>query len=146
MTTEQIKQLFKDEAAKHGFDLPIKTDRSRKRIAGCAHRGPVPMYFTFSSILMPLMSEAAVLDTIRHEIAHAQTPEEGHGYAWKLAAMAIGANPVPCKSLEITAKQVGYKYIASCACAPDKHGKVRMPKWSFRCSLCRTPLVWVQQY
>jgi predicted SprT family Zn-dependent metalloprotease len=146
MTVEQITQLFKSEAAKHGFDLPIKTDRSRKRIAGCAHIGPVPMYFTFSAVLMPLMSEAEMLDTIRHEIAHAQTPEQGHGPAWKLAAMAIGANPSPCTSLEITAKQAGYKYIAACVCAPDKHGKTRMPKRSFCCGLCRTHLVWVQQY
>ena len=146
MTVEQITQLFKSEAAKHGFDLPIKTDRSRRRIAGCTHLGPVPMYFTFSRILMPLMSEAELLDTIRHEIAHAQTPGEGHGRAWKMAAMAIGANPVTCTALEITAKQANYKFIAGCACSPDKHGKMRMPTRSLRCGLCYNHLTWIQQY
>ena len=147
MTIQDITTLFKLEAAKHGFgDLPIKTDTSRRRIAGMGHIGPVPMYFTFSTVLMPLMSEAEVLDTIRHEIAHAKTPDAGHGPMWKLAAIAIGARPEPCSGAKIDAKMAGYKYIAACACGPHTHGKTRRPTRSVMCSTCRQHLDYVQQY
>jgi predicted SprT family Zn-dependent metalloprotease len=147
MTTEQIKQLFRAEADKHGFaHVPIKTDRSRRRLGGFAHKGTEPVYFTFSAILLPLLDEAQILDTIRHEIAHAKTPCEGHGYAWKLAAVAVGAKPEACAAVEIDAKQAGYKYIAPCACSPVKHGKTRMPSRSLICGICRQRLTWIQQY
>ena len=82
MTMDEILKLARAEADKHGFGhLPIKTDHSKRRIGGCAHRGIEPLYFTFSDVLMPLMSDEAVLDTIRHEIAHAKTPGAGHGPA-----------------------------------------------------------------
>lgn len=146
MTMDEILTLARAEADKHGFaDLPIKVDHSKRRIGGCAHIGPVPMYFTFSDVLMPLMSDAEVLDTIRHEIAHAKTPDAGHGPAWKLAAMAIGAKPVACSAAEIDAKLVGYKWVATCACGPI-HGCSRKRTVSVRCSKCMTHLTYVQQY
>lgn len=38
--------------------------------------------------------EAMVLDTIRHEIAHALAGHKaGHGYEWKMWAIKVGANP-----------------------------------------------------
>jgi len=53
-------------------------------------------------------SEAMVLDTIRHEIAHALAGHKaGHGYEWKLWAIKVGANPeatVDATSITLTRK------------------------------------------
>ena len=147
MTLFEITQLFQTEAAKHGFGhVPIKTDRSRRRLGGCYHRGDEILYFTFSAILMPLLADSEVLDTIRHEIAHAKTPTHGHDTTWKLAALAIGARPQPCAAVDIDAKMAGYKYIAACACSAVKHGKTRRPTRSLICVDCRQRLDFVQQY
>ena len=147
MDINQIVALAREEATKHGFGhVPIQLDNSRRRIGGCAHRGDEITYFTFSRILMPLLADSEVLDTIRHEIAHAKTPSHGHGLAWKAAAMAIGARPEPCADVEIDAKMAGYKYIAACACSAVKHGKTRRPTRSLICRSCRQRLDFVQQY
>jgi predicted SprT family Zn-dependent metalloprotease len=147
MTTSEITQLFQSEAAKHGFGhVPVKTDRSRRRLGGCAHRGTEITYFTFSAILMPLLSDAEILDTIRHEIAHAKTPNAGHGFLWQVAAIEIGAKPQACASVEIDAKMAGYKYIAPCQCGPNVHGKTRRPTRSLKCATCKQHLDFVQQY
>jgi hypothetical protein len=37
-----------------------------------------------------------VTDTILHEIAHALTLGDGHGYAWKRKCIEIGAKPERC--------------------------------------------------
>jgi len=53
-------------------------------------------------------SEAVVLDTIRHEIAHALAGHKaGHGYEWKMWAVKVGANPeatVDAGSIKLTRK------------------------------------------
>jgi predicted SprT family Zn-dependent metalloprotease len=147
MTLFEITQLFQQEAAKHGFGhVPIKTDRSRRRIGGCAYRGSEITYFTFSAILMPLMSDAEILDTIRHEIAHAKTPGNHHDHVWQAAAIAIGARPQPCADVTIDAKMAGFKYIAPCLCSAVKHGKTRRPTRSLICADCHQRLDFVQQY
>lgn len=53
-------------------------------------------------------TEAMVLDTIRHEIAHALAGHKaGHGYEWKMWAIKVGANPeatVDAGSVTLTRK------------------------------------------
>lgn len=53
-------------------------------------------------------SEAVVLDTIRHEVAHALAGHKaGHGYEWKMWAVKVGANPeatVDAASIKLTRK------------------------------------------
>ena len=52
--------------------------------------------------------EVVVLDTIRHEIAHALAGHKaGHGYEWKMWAIKVGANPeatVDAGSVTLTRK------------------------------------------
>lgn len=147
MTIADIVTLARTETVKHGFGhIPIKTDRSRRRLGGMGHRGPEVLYFVFSSVLMPLLSEAECLDTIRHEIAHAMTPEAHHDAAWQAAAISVGARPARCAAVNIDAKMAGYKYIAACACGPTEHGKCRRPTRTVRCAKCKVLLAYVQQY
>ncbi len=147
MTIADVVSLARTKANEHGFGhVPIRIDNSKRRLGGCAYQGTVVVYFTFSSVLMPLVPESDVLDTILHEIAHAKTPGSHHGREWQMAAMAIGAKPEPCSGVAIDAKLAGYKYIAACACGENNHGKCRRPTRRLICSTCRTPLNYVQQY
>lgn len=43
-----------------------------------------------------------VEDTIRHEIAHALVPNDGHGELWKAKARELGASPNPCASYSLS--------------------------------------------
>lgn len=138
MTIQDIVALARAEADRHGFaGVPIRTDNSKRRMGGCCHRGDEILYFTFSAVLMTLVSDAEVLDTILHEIAHAKAPQAKHGLAWQIAARAIGAKPQPCAAVSIDAKMAGYKYIAACACGPHVHGK--MPETDASCHLHDMP-------
>lgn len=65
-------------------------DDSRTHFGLCRYRAQeivLSRYFT------QLETEEHVEDTILHEIAHALAPGAGHGRAWKIQAMKVGATP-----------------------------------------------------
>lgn len=45
-----------------------------------------------SRVLTPIQTEAEVLDTILHEIAHAKCPGAGHNRVWKMTCRALGGS------------------------------------------------------
>jgi len=68
-----------------------------------------------SAIYVNHNTESDVLNTIRHEIAHALTPGANHGRMWKLMAMKVG-----------------------CVSVNRVNEKANMPKgrWTIKCKLC----------
>lgn len=46
-----------------------------------------------SRVLLPLQSDALILDTILHECAHAVVDAPGHGQEWQAVARKLGARP-----------------------------------------------------
>jgi hypothetical protein len=52
-----------------------------------------------------------VTDTILHEIAHALTLGDGHGYAWKRKCIEIGAKPERCYTNKDTVFTMRYQAI-----------------------------------
>lgn len=53
-----------------------------------------------SGIILPLMSEDDIRNTILHEIAHALTPGHGHNLYWRQTAIKIGCSGDRCYSLK----------------------------------------------
>ena len=51
---------------------------------------------SLSTAILSLWSQELVEDTILHEIAHALTPEAGHGHEWKAMCRQLGAKPERC--------------------------------------------------
>jgi predicted SprT family Zn-dependent metalloprotease len=88
--------------------------------------------------------EAAVLDTLLHEIAHALAGvEAGHGPAWQAVAVRIGATPRACDDSPDTVVEPG-DWRTTCPACRRTHHRYRRPRslTGYRCKCpARTPLV-----
>lgn len=88
--------------------------------------------------------DAAVLDTLRHEIAHAMAgPAAKHGPAWKAVAARIGATPRACDDSPDTVVEPG-DWRAACPGCNRTHYRYKRPRalGGYRCKCpARTPLV-----
>lgn len=75
-----------------------------------------------------------VLDTIRHEIAHALAGcYAGHGPAWKAMCLRVGAKPERCKAIE--GMPLG-AWQATCGGCQKVYGKTRYTRRPGRISYC----------
>lgn len=97
-------------------------DRALRRAGQCRHADQV---ITLSKHFVARAPESAVLETIRHELAHAAAGAgHGHDAYWKDVARRAGSNAERCYSDEgLAAPVVASKYVATCAegCEIDIH-------------------------
>jgi predicted SprT family Zn-dependent metalloprotease len=112
---------------KHGMFVKgwsLEWDNAKNRFGQCRFASKL---ITISSVLTELNSEADVLDTILHEIAHALVgPEHDHDWTWKMVAKQIGAKPERCFGREIA--QPPAKYIGICQDCGYEARRYRMSK------------------
>jgi predicted SprT family Zn-dependent metalloprotease len=86
-------------------------DSAKRRCGLCCYHSRT---IYLSRPYVTLNDEALVLDTIRHEIAHALAGGfAGHGRVWQLQAIACGAKPQRCKSQDEVNVAKG-KYTGTC--------------------------------
>lgn len=117
---------------------------SQKKMLGrCQY---VPKTIQINKFWCAVLTEEEILDTIKHEIAHAYCFEHGnddnHGNNWKVAAVKIGAKPYACYAGSI---KPPVRYKAKCDCGAEyKTGDLKT-KYNF-CSFCKSKLVYVDQY
>lgn len=97
MNLHEAEQLAKIEMSKHlwGTSWSFSWNKRKRSFGLCNYR---KQEIQLSSFLTPTQPDSDVLDTIRHEIAHALTPGAGHGRKWKLVAMRLGATPLSTSS------------------------------------------------
>ena len=93
-----------------------------------------------SKFITEVHTEAEVLDTILHEIAHGLTPGHGHDYIWQSKALSIGCNGKRCYEAGEAlneAKKAVYKYTGICPkCNYEWHTN-KMPngdRWHSGCA------------
>ena len=105
----------------HGLfeEVAFKFDKARSRFGRYqVRRNRVTGEITERTIslsrkLTEINDEKDVIDTIKHEIAHALVGHrEGHSWVWKSKASEIGARPVACFSVDEV--NVSYKWTGSC--------------------------------
>ena len=116
MNLQDAERLAKEEIDKWLGDLQIPWTfgwNNRKRAFGvCNYK---LKKIILSKPLTEVETEKQVLDTIRHEIAHALTPGAGHGYQWKAWAMKIGASTDRCATFsEGVELNIDPKYVLVC--------------------------------
>ena len=151
MELSAAKQLALSLMKEHGFgDLPFSFHRMKTALGTCYFSGGMPTAIKLSEYWVPHLSEAEVRDTILHEIAHAMTPRDHHGAAWRAAARRIGANPsrtadtVPME-VQRKVRKIHSNYRAECSRCDNVHFFNRMTKkWrnhNYVCGKCRSTLI-----
>jgi len=116
----------------HGLsDWNFEFDQALTRAGQCDHRNKT---ISLSSHLMPLWTEDQRRDTILHEIAHALTPGDHHGPAWRTMCRKIGANPDRTWGRN-GERSVELPWKGTCPNGHE-HGMTRKPKRDYCCMLC----------
>lgn len=128
-----------------GWTFGWNTRRSRS--LGVCRYGPKEL--RLNTHFVDLNGEATVMDTIRHEIAHALAGRgTGHGPAWKKAAVMVGAVPRACKRAgEAVLLPNPPKWQARCLDCGKMISRNRLPRRSrYRMTHkgCRSYLEWHQ--
>ena len=95
MDLEELQAVARRELDKHGLHgWTFGLAKTRRRLGACKYREKrieVAQYYARHS------TEASVLDTLRHEIAHALAGSAAkHGPKWKAVAVRLGATPRSC--------------------------------------------------
>ena len=136
------RSLALDLMKRHGLSgWQFKFDHARRRFGCCNFTRRT---ISLSRPLTLLNHEPEVRDTILHEIAHALTPRDGHGAAWKAMCVRLGARPQRCfHSHEVVTPprrpaslQIG---CPSCGWWHDRH---RRSTRRLVCRKCRTSVVY----
>lgn len=130
---EIIKQLSLALMKRYKLDdWTFEFSKAKRRAGRCCYRRKVieiSLYHAQSSHL------ADVIDTVKHEIAHAVTPGAGHGELWQAACLMIGARPERFYTKPI---DIPFKWTASCPGCGTVHRKHKKPKKDRSCGRCDT--------
>lgn len=132
LATQLAQQLLRE----HGLDTQgwsFRFNRHRRTLGLCR--------FTEKQIELSLFfternDQAAVRDTLLHEIAHALAgPEAGHGPLWKQWCVRVGAKP---QRLDSEADMPPGRYRATCPGCGTQHTRHRAPRRGSRynCIAC----------
>lgn len=117
--------------AKHGLQggWTFAFDRSRLRAGQCkVWPGKAGGRITLSAHFVDLNSEAEILDTILHEIAHALVGiGHGHDKVWQAKCREIGARPERCFD-NASVKMPQGRWVAECPGCGQRFHRHRRPR------------------
>lgn len=137
----KAKLLAHIEMTKWGLDSPawVFEFNNRKKTMGVCQYPSVergrPGKIMLSKHFVEHNAESEVLDTIRHEIAHALAGRgTGHGPEWKRQCLLVGAKPERCGEAEMPAG----KWSATCGGCQRVYHKHKAPRLGskYSCPKC----------
>jgi predicted SprT family Zn-dependent metalloprotease len=142
MDLKALAGIAAERLAGHGLaGWTFGLSESKRRLGVCKYRQKRIEIGSYYAVHNP---EAAVLDTLLHEIAHALAgPEAGHGPAWQAVAARIGATPRACDNSPDTVVQPG-DWQTTCPGCNRTHHRYRRPRAlsGYRCKCpAASPLV-----
>lgn len=94
MTRDRATRLAHEELIKHGlkdWGVRLNSQTDLRYVGLCSHKDKC---IILSAAAVELHPEPEVLNTIRHEIAHALTPGNGHNEIWASKAKEIGCDHI----------------------------------------------------
>ncbi|MEO6810277.1 MAG: SprT-like domain-containing protein [Isosphaeraceae bacterium] len=134
MDLNELEAVANRELKEHGlYGWTFGLAQTRRRLGVCKYRTKrieVAEYYARHS------PEESVLDTLRHEIAHAIAgPRARHGPAWKAVAVRLGAAPFACASPGTAVVEPG-DWQATCPACEQTAYLYRRPKSlnGYRCT------------
>lgn len=102
MDRTQASKLLRDELDKHGlrdWAVRINSDPNQSFLGMCSHKDKAIIINAHHVDIHPFEE---VVDTIKHEVAHALTPGHAHDSVWAAKAREIGCtNTLPCSHLNL---------------------------------------------
>jgi predicted SprT family Zn-dependent metalloprotease len=141
MNLYTARHLARSLMSEHGIgDWTFAFDHARRRFGSCQ---PTRKRITLSRMLTLLNEEPEVRDTILHEIAHALTPGDKHGPAWRAMCVRLGAKPVRCYTDETVTsppRRVA-RFAIGCPRCNWSQPRYRRVTRKLVCRRCRTPVV-----
>jgi hypothetical protein len=120
MLAERMARKLMLEHGLYGWNF--KWDNAARRFGQCDYSKST---LSMSKRLTVQRDEAAVRNTILHEIAHALTPGDGHGAKWRRKALAIGCNGQRCSSDPVEVKP---NWVGKCPNGHKGPERLRRPK------------------
>jgi predicted SprT family Zn-dependent metalloprotease len=142
MNLHAAQNLARQLIKQHGLaGWTFSFDHARRRFGSCRVKSKM---ITLSRTLTFLNPETEVRDTILHEIAHALTPNDGHGQRWKRKCIEIGARPERCyaESKVVTPARPTARYAIGCRTCGWWADRRRLIRRQLICKICRSPVVY----
>jgi len=141
MDLKELETIAHREMATQGLQgWTFSWSRTKRRLGACKYRAKRIEIAEFYALHN---SADKVLDTLRHEIAHAIAgPAARHGPAWKAVALRLGATPRACDTSPETIVKPG-DWQASCPECHKTYHRYRRPLnlTGYRCRCAaRSPL------
>src|SRR5882724_12662180 len=106
MTRESAARFLRSELNKHNLQdwgiriSPVEVNNRVSYLGMCLYNDKC---IVLNAHHIDLHSEPDIINTIRHEIAHALTPGHNHDMIWEDKARALGCdNIAPCSHLELS--------------------------------------------
>jgi predicted SprT family Zn-dependent metalloprotease len=141
MNLYEARNLARTLMTQHGIpDWTFTFDHARRRFGSCQ---PTRKRITLSRTLTLLNTEEEVRDTLLHEIAHALTPDDGHGPRWRAMCRKLGCNPKRCYTDEtvISPPRRAARFEIGCPKCNWWHPRHRRTRRKLICRQCRTPVL-----
>lgn len=116
----------------NGWEVEF-SNRAVLSLGVCIHKRRV---IRLSRPLIELNGEDLIVNTFRHEVAHARVgPGHGHDAVWKQMAILVGAEPIRCARNVIL---VPGRWAATCPLCKRPYSRYRKPdsKCSYFCTAC----------
>lgn len=137
------KDIAEDLLAEHGlYNWAVRFDNAKRRAGMCSYGDKV---ISLSRLLTKERTDAEVMNTITHEVAHALTQGHGHGRVWQRKHRELGGDGQTCTQTKFVDKSA--PWVGRCG-----HGKeytrYRKPpghlRYACRCAAGATPVVFEQ--
>ncbi len=109
MNLKEAEQHAKNLIRKYCPEYKFKYNNKKRALGTCNYKTKT---IYLSKTYTEMNKEHIIINTILHEIAHALTPYNNHGYKWKLKAQEIGCNAqIYCNDSLLKVPRGKYKYI-----------------------------------
>jgi predicted SprT family Zn-dependent metalloprotease len=137
MDLRKAEQLAKSLMAQYGLtDWTFAWKKGVTYVGQCCYR---TKQIKLSVAITKANEEHHIIDTIKHEIAHALVGRFiKHGFVWKEKAVEIGCTPSPTADSSLI---VPWKYLGTCPKCKDDWHRMRIMKGS-RCPKCLETIKW----
>lgn len=133
MTLRDARALAQTLMLEHNLSSwSFRFDRAKRRFGMCDYTHQV---ISLSRHLTLLNETEKVREVILHEIAHALTPDAGHGPAWRKKCRELGIPPARCFSSDEVA-QPAAPYALVCPRCGLKVARHRKTNTKYLCRTC----------